>query len=43
MAPQPIIALMYDFDNTLSTEDMQDYSFIPSLGLSGACVLAAGQ
>ena len=34
MAPQPIIALMYDFDNTLSTEDMQDYSFIPSLGLS---------
>ena len=30
--PQPIIALMYDFDNTLSTEDMQDYSFIPSLG-----------
>lgn len=43
MAPQPIIALMYDFDNTLSTEDMQDYSFIPSLGLSVPCVLAAGQ
>ena len=34
MAQQPIIALMYDFDNTLSTEDMQDYSFIPSLGLT---------
>ena len=32
MTQQPIIALMYDFDNTLSTEDMQDYSFIPSLG-----------
>jgi 2-hydroxy-3-keto-5-methylthiopentenyl-1-phosphate phosphatase len=31
---QPIIAILYDFDNTLSTEDMQDYSFIPSLGLS---------
>ena len=28
----PIIALLYDFDHTLSTEDMQDYSFIPSLG-----------
>ena len=34
MTQQPIIALMYDFDNTLSTEDMQDYSFIPSLGLT---------
>lgn len=31
---QPIVALLYDFDNTLSTEDMQDYSFIPSLGLA---------
>ncbi len=30
----PIIALLYDFDHTLSTEDMQDYSFIPSLGLT---------
>ena len=34
MPQQPIIALMYDFDNTLSTEDMQDYSFIPSLGFT---------
>lgn len=34
MADQPIIALLYDFDNTLSTEDMQDYAFIPSLGLT---------
>lgn len=32
MSHQPVIALLYDFDNTLSTEDMQDYSFIPSLG-----------
>ena len=31
---KPIIALLYDFDNTLSTEDMQDYTFIPSLGLT---------
>ena len=29
---KPIIALMYDFDNTLSVKNMQDYSFIPSLG-----------
>ena len=25
---------MYDFDKTLSTTDMQNYSFIPSLGLT---------
>lgn len=31
---KPIIALMYDFDRTLCTKDMQDYSFIPGLGLS---------
>lgn len=30
----PIIAIMYDFDRTLSTEDMQNYRFIPSLGMS---------
>ena len=29
-----IIAIMYDFDKTLSTEDMQNYSFIPKLGLT---------
>ena len=28
-----IIAIMYDFDRTLSTEDMQNYRFIPSLGM----------
>lgn len=27
------IALMYDFDKTLSPKDMQEYSFIPSIGL----------
>ena len=30
----PIIAIMYDFDRTLCTKDMQEYSFIPSLGLT---------
>ena len=30
---KPIIALMYDFDKTLCTKDMQNYRFIPSLGL----------
>ena len=28
----PIIAFLYDFDKTLCTTDMQDYTFIPSLG-----------
>ncbi len=28
-----IVAIMYDFDRTLSTEDMQNYRFIPSLGM----------
>lgn len=30
----PVVALMYDFDRTLCTRDMQDYSFIPSLGMT---------
>jgi len=30
----PIIAIMYDFDKTLCTKDMQEYEFIPSLGIS---------
>lgn len=29
-----IVAIMYDFDKTLSTTDMQNYSFIPNLGLT---------
>ena len=28
------LAIMYDFDKTLSTTDMQNYSFIPALGLT---------
>jgi 2-hydroxy-3-keto-5-methylthiopentenyl-1-phosphate phosphatase len=31
---KPIMAIMYDFDKTLSTTDMQNYTFIPSLGLT---------
>ena len=31
---EPIVAIMYDFDKTLSTTDMQDYAFIPNLGLT---------
>ncbi len=30
---RPIIAIMYDFDKTLCTKDMQDYGFIPSLDI----------
>ena len=30
---KPIIAIMYDFDKTLCTRDMQEYSFLPSVGV----------
>ena len=30
---RPVIAVMYDFDKTLCTKDMQDYGFIPSLDM----------
>lgn len=34
---KPIVAIMYDFDKTLCTKDMQEYAFIPALGMtSGA-------
>ena len=36
MSERPIIALLYDFDKTLCTTDMEDYSFIPSLGYTPA-------
>ena len=32
----PIVALMYDFDKTLCTKDMQEYGFIPELGMTPA-------
>lgn len=31
---KPIVAIMYDFDKTLSTTDMQNYSFIPALKMT---------
>ena len=34
MSKKPIVAIMYDFDKTLCTNDMQNYSFVPSLGIS---------
>jgi sugar/nucleoside kinase (ribokinase family) len=34
MNKKPIVAIMYDFDKTLSVKDMQEYSFIPSLNMT---------
>ena len=31
---KPIVAIIYDFDNTLSTKDMQEFTFIPALGMT---------
>ena len=31
---KPIVAIMYDFDKTLCTKDMQEYAFIPALGMT---------
>ena len=33
MKKNNIIAIIYDFDKTLSTDDMQNFSFIPALGM----------
>lgn len=33
---KPIVAILYDFDATLATSDMQNFSFIPSLGMTPA-------
>ena len=30
----PVVAFLYDFDKTLCTTDMQNYAFIPSLGMT---------
>ncbi len=43
MNEKPILAIMYDFDRTLSPRDMQEYGFIPELGMApeefwGKCV-----
>lgn len=34
MNKMPVVAIMYDFDHTLCTKDMQDYSFIPRLNMT---------
>jgi len=34
MADRPTLALLYDFDKTLCTKDMQEYSFIPKVNMS---------
>jgi O-6-methylguanine DNA methyltransferase len=34
MEKRPILALMYDFDKTLSPRDMQEYAFIPAVGMT---------
>jgi len=31
---KPIIALLYDFDKTLSPRDMQEYGFIEGIGMT---------
>ncbi|MBQ2972445.1 MAG: haloacid dehalogenase-like hydrolase [Ruminococcus sp.] len=36
MSDKPIVAIMYDFDKTLCTKDMQDYTFIPSLSMKSS-------
>lgn len=33
---KPVLALMYDFDKTLCTKDMQEYTFIPNVGMTPA-------
>ena len=33
MEKRPILAIMYDYDHTLSPRDMQEYGFIPDLGM----------
>ena len=39
---KPIVALIYDFDKTLSPRDMQEYTFLPDMNIEpadfwGAC------
>ena len=34
MESKPVAAILYDFDKTLSTKDMQEYAFIPGIGMT---------
>ena len=34
MAKKPVICIMYDFDKTLCTDDMQNFKFIPDLNMT---------
>ena len=34
MSKKPIAAILYDFDSTLATTDMQNFGFIPSMGMA---------
>ena len=36
MRSRPIAALIYDFDKTLSPKDMQEYGFLPGIGVEPA-------
>jgi len=36
MDNKTIVAIMYDFDKTLTTKDQQEYTFIPDIGLTPA-------
>ncbi len=36
MEHRPIVAILYDFDKTLSPKNMQDYGFVPEVGMDVA-------
>ena len=36
MSKRPIVALLYDFDKTLCTKDMQEYGYIESIGMKSS-------
>ncbi len=36
MSKRPIVALLYDFDSTLAKADMQNFGFIPAVGMTPA-------